>query len=338
MATTGQGSAGGAMAVHVADAGQGGASDAEDPIETVHRRLYDLKWHVPRGDRLTPKQWLTELVAAGEQCSCGDVQAAAHAGEGETSSLVRFLKSDDVETVELASAAVALLAGQGTYRTTLTVAGIGVRITQRGFAGSGDTLGNQVWPSALRLSELCGQARDEISGKRVVELGCGPGLPGLLCAHLGALSVLLTDFEDAVLDIARSNVTANPDTCAVTAVARLDWTGDVAAFVRDHGVFDVVLAADCVYNSEHAAAVAQVIAALMAPGEETVAVVVLGDRKGRRGVEQFESASTDLNLHVTRKHETEQQSEWVLRRCVDGIPRETPTTCTWENTQPPQTQ
>eukprot|EP00035_Acanthoeca_spectabilis_P027028 m.465053 g.465053 ORF g.465053 m.465053 type:complete len:325 (-) comp23949_c0_seq1:65-1039(-) len=299
-----------------ADTALADATSTESPIETLRRRLYDLKWHVPRDATRTATAtlWLSELVTAAEQCSCDDVQAAAQAEEGQAAALVRFLKSDDEEVTELASRAITSLSGQGTYRTTITVDKIDVNITQRGFAGSGDTLGNQVWPSALRLSKLCCNAKEGLVNKKVVELGCGPGLPGIVCCHLGAAAVVLTDFEDAVLDIARANVKANPFSAGIASVQRLDWDVQVEEFVQTHGTFDVVLAADCVYNEEHAAAVAKVIALLLVDGGDGVAVVVLGDRKGRRGVELFEAAVVSLGLVVRRKQVGSEQSEWVLRR------------------------
>jgi SAM-dependent methyltransferase len=84
-----------------------------------------------------------------------------------------------------------------------------------------------VWPSAMRMCDVCSAAKDAIVGRRVLELGCGPGLPGILCAQLGASHVLLTDFVPAVLDIARDNVEGNPAVSAVCQVARFDWSCDV---------------------------------------------------------------------------------------------------------------
>jgi SAM-dependent methyltransferase len=74
---------------------------------------------------------------------------------------------------------------------------------------------------------MCSAAKDAIVGRRILELGCGPGLPSILCAQLGASHVLLTDFVPAVLDIARDNVEGNPAVSAVCQVARFDWSCDV---------------------------------------------------------------------------------------------------------------
>ena len=54
---------------------------------------------------------------------------------------------DDPDTVDTAAQALAVMAGQGTYTTTDTYGSITLKTIQRGFAGAGDTLGNQIWPS-----------------------------------------------------------------------------------------------------------------------------------------------------------------------------------------------
>ncbi|CAK0826740.1 unnamed protein product [Prorocentrum cordatum] len=63
---------------------------------------------------------------------------------------------------------------------------------------SEDATGGLVWPSAHALSaHLC--ARPElVRGRRVVELGAGTGLVGLVAAALGAEEVVLTDLPSAL--------------------------------------------------------------------------------------------------------------------------------------------
>ncbi|CAI5477395.1 unnamed protein product [Closterium sp. Yama58-4] len=56
----------------------------------------------------------------------------------------------------------------------------------------GQHVGLHTWPSAVVLAEYLWQQREVIKGKRVIELGAGTGLCGILCAKLGA-QVTLTD-------------------------------------------------------------------------------------------------------------------------------------------------
>lgn len=51
-----------------------------------------------------------------------------------------------------------------------------------------------LWPAARGLAEHLWHVRHLLSGKTVIELGCGLGLPSILAAKLGA-SVVATDFH-----------------------------------------------------------------------------------------------------------------------------------------------
>jgi hypothetical protein len=75
---------------------------------------------VRSGDVETARRWLGDLVQAGEQCSCSDVQSVSASSPDECAALVRFLKTEDVELTELASTAISLLAGQGMWSGTPT--------------------------------------------------------------------------------------------------------------------------------------------------------------------------------------------------------------------------
>jgi predicted nicotinamide N-methyase len=75
-----------------------------------------------------------------------------------------------------------------------------------------------------------------LGGKRVVELGSGPGL-GALVAARWAQSVLLTDYQDIVLDLMFINMqrcNPRPDACTLSC-AKLDWTK-----VTDEGYFESI--------------------------------------------------------------------------------------------------
>ncbi|CAM9466224.1 unnamed protein product, partial [Hapterophycus canaliculatus] len=86
------------------------------------------------------------------------------------------------------------------------------------------------WPSGVVLACLVWARRREFAGVRVVEIGAGTALPGLLAAKLGA-SVVLTDREGApwVLENMRGAVAANglpTDDTAALPVALADGDGN----------------------------------------------------------------------------------------------------------------
>lgn len=61
-----------------------------------------------------------------------------------------------------------------------------------------DLLGLDIWPGALALCNYLAIHPSLVYGRRVIELGAGMGLPGLLAGQLGAYHSLLTDYEPMV--------------------------------------------------------------------------------------------------------------------------------------------
>lgn len=119
-------------------------------------------------------------------------------------------------------------------------------------------IGSTAWPSAFLLAESLAALDPRlpsIKGKHVVEIGAGPGVPGLVCGLLGAASVVLTDREDLVPLLARNvQLNALENVCFPQ---ELDWdfaycSGLTAASRRHmgHRPFEIVLAADVVYFEE----------------------------------------------------------------------------------------
>src|SRR4051812_32177901 len=60
----------------------------------------------------------------------------------------------------------------------------------------------ELWPSGVELARAV--AACDVAGLRVLELGCGLGLPSLVAATLGA-QVLATDWAEDALALLREN-------------------------------------------------------------------------------------------------------------------------------------
>ncbi len=102
--------------------------------------------------------------------------------------------------------------------------------------------GFRLWESAIGLAHWLAERPTQISHKRVLELGAGVGLPGLVAASLGA-EVWQTDHQPGVLHLAQLNATQNDQTPLPQFVA--DWR------TWDHtGRYDLIIGADILY--EHA--------------------------------------------------------------------------------------
>jgi len=120
-----------------------------------------------------------------------------------------------------------------------------------------------VWESAIVLAEeLSGM---DGAGRRLLELGCGLGLPAILAVRRGFL-VTATDYEQPALEGLAYSARQNGIDCPETRI--VDWRNPP----DDLGRYDLVVAADVLYERHHPAALATVLArSLAAEGEGLVA-------------------------------------------------------------------
>ncbi|XP_029989341.1 EEF1A lysine methyltransferase 3 [Sphaeramia orbicularis] len=106
-----------------------------------------------------------------------------------------------------------------------------------------------VWEAALFLCSYLEEQSVELRGKRIIELGSGTGLVGIMAARLGA-TVTLTDLPVALPQL-QANVSANMPSsgwpCASPTVLPLCWGEDHMNFPSD---WDLVLCADIIYLRE----------------------------------------------------------------------------------------
>lgn len=98
----------------------------------------------------------------------------------------------------------------------------------------------ELWPSGIELAWAV-SGRD-LTGARVVELGCGLGLPGIAAA-LGGARVLATDRSPDSVAFAASNAARSG---AVLETAVCSW--EAAEAVVDRAPWDLVLASDVLYG------------------------------------------------------------------------------------------
>ena len=59
--------------------------------------------------------------------------------------------------------------------------------------------GLKVWDCSFDLADFVALETASFAGKRVIELGCGQGLPGVMALKVGASHVVFQDFNAEVL-------------------------------------------------------------------------------------------------------------------------------------------
>jgi predicted nicotinamide N-methyase len=153
----------------------------------------------------------------------------------------------------------------------------------------------ELWPAGAALAEALPA---ELHGRRVLELGCGLGLPSLVAAARGA-HVLATDWSTDALELLGLNARRNGLSLEV-AHARWD---DPDGFGSG---WELVLAADVLYEHRN---VPQLLALLQRLDAETLLA-----EPGRPPAQSFFRAAADL-------WEIDEAADRVYRLRRSGAPR-----------------
>jgi len=98
--------------------------------------------------------------------------------------------------------------------------------------------GVMLWPSSIALAHELVARAPSLAGLRILELGAGTGLPGIVAATLGA-HVVQTDRLDKALDLCRRNCERNRVAVEHRIADWTDWHVDER--------YDLIIGADVLY-------------------------------------------------------------------------------------------
>jgi predicted nicotinamide N-methyase len=119
--------------------------------------------------------------------------------------------------------------------------------------------GVALWPASIAMAHELAARGEALAGRRVLELGAGTGLPGIVAAAFGA-HVVQTDRHALALDVCRRNGERNGVGGRVE-YRLADWTA-WSGTER----YDLVLGADVIYGESAHEALRHILAASLAPG------------------------------------------------------------------------
>lgn len=158
-------------------------------------------------------------------------------------------------------------------------------------------LGTTVWDGSIALAKMFDNRElfplHYLQTCRVLELGAGCGLVGIYLCMLGAKTAVLTDQKCCVKTL-EDNVSANvPTVCrSRIKVMEYSWGKSTAALTKD-GLFDLILAAECLFSQEDSMLLAQCIPKLTKPDSRIY--VSMGRNRG--GEEVFVKELKDQGYH-----------------------------------------
>ena len=146
-----------------------------------------------------------------------------------------------------------------------------------------------LWPAARLLATTALEANG--AGRSLLELGCGLGLPTTAAVRAG-FAVTATDYYEDSLHMTRFN---SWRVNGIEPSARMvDWR----TLPEDLGKFDIVMAADVLYERPYGTLVAAAIAATLKPdGEAWIA------DPGRSGLDVFLEQAAVHGLEVVSREE-----------------------------------
>jgi predicted nicotinamide N-methyase len=143
----------------------------------------------------------------------------------------------------------------------------------------------ELWPSARALARRVGSRA--LRGARVLELGCGLGLPSIAAALAGG-RVLATDWSSDAVAFTERNAAANG---ARLETAVVSWSD--AAGLAARGPWDLVIGSDLLYEARNIALVLDLL-------EQVADHAIIAD-PGRPAAIEFEAsagATWDLRIDV----------------------------------------
>lgn len=118
--------------------------------------------------------------------------------------------------------------------------------------------GVALWPAAIALAHDVASRAADFRGRRVLELGAGTGLPGIVAATLGA-RVVQTDRDELALSACKRNCERNRVEAAEQRLS--DWVA-----WEDPGRYDWILGSDILYGEEMQPHLRRIFETNLAPG------------------------------------------------------------------------
>uniref|UniRef100_A0A7S3ZCR7 Methyltransferase small domain-containing protein n=1 Tax=Lotharella globosa TaxID=91324 RepID=A0A7S3ZCR7_9EUKA len=184
----------------------------------------------------------------------------------------------------------------------------------------GEDVGGVVWTATIQFSKYLERRHEAncpcLKGLRVLELGCGTGMVGIIAGALGA-KVTITDLPH-VAKRAAENVEINKESVrkggGSVKAAPFTW-GDRKAEIVDVGepAFDMILAAEVVYTKESADLFLDALDHVFSDkkiSHESTELLLAGDQRGRVGRKALLKAAIE-KYDVREIPSSEMDPKWI---------------------------
>ena len=152
-------------------------------------------------------------------------------------------------------------------------------------------LWSKIWEASVILSDyLAGMRVDE--EKRILEIGCGMGVVGVVASAFGH-RVSMTEYNPDALNFARANARANlsADDAGIE-ITELDWSKP-----RLEGVFDYIIGSEVIYKEKDYQSILKLFKTYLRPSGE----IILAEGVRKTSMEFFRQMSELFDITAQKK-------------------------------------
>jgi len=109
-----------------------------------------------------------------------------------------------------------------------------------------DLTGQVIWPASYMLVHYLMHVRQSLANEDILEVGSGTGITGLVAASCSK-SVVVTDYNDIVLELLGHNARENAIPGSKCVCQKLDWTVESSRRSFPEHSYRVIIGSDVVY-------------------------------------------------------------------------------------------
>ncbi|PSS00472.1 Calmodulin-lysine N-methyltransferase [Actinidia chinensis var. chinensis] len=162
------------------------------------------------------------------------------------------------------------------------------------------------WPTEDVLAYYCLSHADIFRSKKVIELGSGYGIAGLVIAAVTeALEVVISDGNPQVVDYIQRNISANSGAFGGTLVKPMILHWDQQEISDNSNTFDVIVASDCSFFKEFHKGLARTVKFLLKSKGPSEALFFSPKRGDSLDKFLVEIEKNGLHFSITEIYDTE---------------------------------
>ncbi len=146
----------------------------------------------------------------------------------------------------------------------------------------------RIWEASILLAHTVATIPPD-SGQRLLEIGAGLGVVGVVAARFGH-HVTITEYDERALDFIKANLVENH--CDHAEIFRLDWHHPELP-----GTFDIVVGSEILYREQDFPAIYSLLKKYLRPGGK----VILAEGLRKTSVEFFAQAGKFYQIEARKK-------------------------------------